>query len=248
MGMLYLFEIITIPLGLVWIARHWHLPSARFLLFWLLISPISSALTKDGGNHAGRLIVMLPPLILVSALGLGSLLHRRIVTLGVLLSGLFFFSFFMYRYHVEWPADSWRFWQFGFKEGLTYIKDDPRYTGRVFINSTYETALPRFLFWFEYDPESFQTQSKSLIYTQDIVPGFSGYVLDNKYYFGTIANNILSGGFKALLQPGDVYLASFRDEIGTSDWTTSPTEGISVDKIVYSPTGEKIFAVLSVSP
>lgn len=248
MGMFYLFEVITIPLGLAWIALNWRSKAARLLLLWLLISPVSSALTKDGGNHAGRLIVMLPPMLLVSALGLQVLLTKKILSVLVTGVAVYCFSFFMYRYHVEWPKDSWRFWQYGFKEAFAYTRSIQPQPARIFFNSTYETALPRFLFWFAYDPQLFQNQANTLIYQEEIVPGFSGVTLENKYYFGTITNKVRTDGFRKLLRPGDVYVASYRDEIGTDDWTVSPVEGLSVQKIIYSPTGEPVFAVLSVSP
>ncbi len=245
MGMLYLFEIITIPVGLSWMVLNWRSKAVRLLLLWLLISPVSSALTKDGGNHAGRLIVMLPPLLLVSALGLRVILKKRLLSILVISGAVYCFSFFMYRYHVEWPQDSWRFWQFGFKEAYTYVKSiDPKPT-RIFFNSTYETALPRFMFWFAYDPARFQSQVTRLSYQDDIVAGFDGFALENKYYFGTINMGIRESGFLALMRPGDIYVASFRDEIGTDDWTTGPIDGLNVDKIIYSPTGERLFAILS---
>lgn len=248
MGMLYLFELVTIPAGLTWIVLNWRSKGARLLILWLLISPVSSALTKDGGNHAGRLIVMLPPLLLISALGLRIILTKKWLSVLVVGGVIYCFSFFMYRYHVEWPKDSWRFWQYGFKGAYTYARSISPKPTRIFFNSTYETALPRFLFWFRFDPSRFQSQISSLQYQKDVVPGFDGFALDDKYYFGTVNLLVREKGFINLLKPGDLYIASYRDEIGTDDWTVSPVAGLEVKNIIVSPTGEKLFAVLSVAP
>lgn len=242
MGMLYYFEIITLPLGVAWVVLNWRRKSARLIFWWLLIAPVSSALTKDGGNHAGRLIVMLPPLVCLSALGMRFLVNRKLLFVSILILAAFNFAFFIYRYHVEWPRDSWRFWQYGYKEALAYLKD--KNYSRVYLNNTYETALPRFLFWYNYSPETFQKQYPDAISTNNIVPGFSGFSLGNRYFFGTINQKIKDEGFAKLLKPGEAYLASFRDEIGTDDWTTSPMKNVEVVKIIKSPTGESLFAVI----
>jgi len=44
------------------------------IISWLLLAPIPSALTKDGGNHATRLFLMIPPLVILSALGLNKII------------------------------------------------------------------------------------------------------------------------------------------------------------------------------
>ncbi|MBI2008482.1 glycosyltransferase family 39 protein [Candidatus Amesbacteria bacterium] len=230
MGMLYTFEIITILTGL-FASRN------KTLIFWLLIAPLASALTKDGGNHAGRLIVMLPPLLLLSAYGINSLWNKKIIFIFLSAFALFNFSFYLYRYYAEWTTDGWRFWQPGYKTAMAYLKSlDPVLT-RVYFNNTYEFTLSRFLFWYAYDPVEFQRQYP--LRDTNPIPGFDGFNL-GKYYFGTLKNKTAESGFANLLQPGVAYLASVRDEVGTGT-----VGGVNVDLIISSPTGLSLYYILT---
>ena len=231
MGMLYMFEAVTIIAGL-FVSRN------KTLILWLLIAPLASALTKDGGNHAGRLIVMLPPLILLSAIGVNHLFSKKIIFLAISAFALFNFTFYLYRYYMEWTADGWRFWQPGYKTAMTYLKSlDPVLT-RIYFNNTYEFTLSRFLFWYAYDPAEFQRQYP----LRDAYPSpdFDGFNLGQKFYFGTLKNKTAESGFARLLQPGEAYLASVRDEIGTGT-----LGGVNVDQIISSPTGLPLYYILT---
>lgn len=230
MGMLYMFEAITILTGL-FVFRN------KTAILWLLIAPLASALTKDGGNHAGRLIVMLPPLILLSAAGFNYLLSKKIAIL-ILFFAVFNFSFYLYRYYAEWTTDGWRFWQPGYKTAMTYLKSLDPVLFRVYFNNTYEFTLSRFLFWYQYDPAAFQSQYP--LRDASPVPGFDGFSLGQKYYFGTLKNKIAESGFSQLLQPGEAYLASVRDEVGTGT-----VGGVNVDQTINSPTGLPLYYVLT---
>ncbi len=256
MGELYLFEAITIVLGFGVIAKQLVTtstvkPPYYLLLGWLLIAPVASALTKDGGNHAGRLIVLLPPLAIISAMGINQLFtskHKTPVKLAIIivcLLGTYNISKYLFRYYVEWPRESWRFWQSGFKESMLYLKKHDSETNRIYINNTYEPSLPRFLFWYNYDPGLFQKQFTSYEMKSDIVPGFKGFNIGDKYYFGIVEKIVKDQGFIELLKPGDIYVASARDEIGTGDWINSPTKDVRILKTVLNPSAQPIFYILS---
>lgn len=230
MGMIYLFETVTIILGLAFFRN-------KLVISWLLVAPLASALTKDGGNHAGRLIVMLPPLILLSAAGINSLWNRKILFFALSAFALFNFSFYLYRYYLEWTTDGWRFWQPGYKTAMTYLKSFDPVLSRVYFNNTYEFTLPRFLFWYAYDPAAFQRQYP--LRDANPAPGFDGFNLD-KYYFGTLKNKTAETGFAQLLQPGEAYLASVRDEVGTGT-----VDGVDIGQIITSPTGLPLYYILT---
>ncbi|OGD04518.1 hypothetical protein A3D85_01890 [Candidatus Amesbacteria bacterium RIFCSPHIGHO2_02_FULL_47_9] len=209
----------------------------KLILGWLLIAPIASAMTKDGGNHAGRLIVMLPPLILLSAAGLNYLRPKKLLFFALGAFAVFNFSFYLYRYYIEWTHDAWRFWQPGFKTALTYLKSQDSNFSRVYLNNTYEFTLSRFLFWFAYDPALFQSEYP--LRDSNPTSAFDGYNI-GKYYFGTLKNRVAETGFSQLLQPGEAYLASVRDEIGTGT-----IGGVTVDQIITSPTGLPLYYILT---
>ncbi len=197
-------------------------------LGWLVISPLSSALTSDGAYHATRLFFMLVPLSV--AFGTGALYLTRlpkllfgvyviILTIQIVYAGHYYYN--------QYPKDSWRWWQVGFKSAFTELDKIESNYSRIFINNTYEPALIRFLFYTNYSPTKFQhefTRDQPIV---NIVPGYSGFSLENKYFFGSF--NLTSDGPQNHLMPNSLYLISQRDDIpGDWDWRVSPPTGIKV--------------------
>ena len=60
-GQLHLSETLPLIIGL------YHFPAV--LIPWILLSPIPAALTREGGNHAARLLILFPALAWVITLG-----------------------------------------------------------------------------------------------------------------------------------------------------------------------------------
>lgn len=95
MGYFYLVEILTITFGLIYllIKRYGRLLS--LLLIWILVAPVATALITD--PHGLRSAFLVPPLVLLSAIGVNYLWelckmkHRYL--LGAFLVILFFFQF-----------------------------------------------------------------------------------------------------------------------------------------------------------
>lgn len=96
-GSLYIVELISIFFGLGFLLRNNKIKKLMFLTGWLLIAPIATAFISD--PHALRNSFMLPPLILLSAVGLHYLWVLRkqfsikviifVVTLGFLIQFIF---------------------------------------------------------------------------------------------------------------------------------------------------------------
>ncbi len=199
-GEMYHYDLFLVLIGLVLVilatikepAKKFH----RIFPLWLILAPIASSLTQGGGTHAARLILMLPPLIFLSAVGFNFLIKikrpgmRNIVVVLAALVIIFEVSKFMNRYFVVWPNVSWRQWQYGFKETLQYIKGIDGNYNRVYLNSTYEPMLPRFLFWYGYDMQLFQKQFEKDTFSDNIAPNFNGFKLGDKYYFGDMKKPI----------------------------------------------------------
>lgn len=237
-GEFYFFETITILLGLIFLIKNFK---RDYMLFfgWLLIAPIPAVLTSEGGNHAGRLILVLVPIIIISSLGINYLLSLKgnkwkILTAIILMVSLANISSYFYRYYVEWPKDSWRFWQSGYKELMNVIKQNDYKYSKVFFNNTYEPTLPRFLFWTNYDIALFQKQFTLDQPRSEIAAGFDGFKLGDKYYFGIFKKPIEKN-----IKPGNLYVYSARDDV------TNPKilEGYNVETI-YSPKKDPIFYIV----
>lgn len=243
-GMLYHFDLILIIVGAFLVIK--RLLANRkgqgilLLISWLLLAPLPSVLTKDGGNHASRLILMMPPLILLSAVGFEFLLRKKkklgekVIICAFIILMVFDISKFIHRYFVIWPGESWRIWQYGFKEVLTDVaKQDDNYT-RIYFNNTYEPILPRFLFYYGYDMKLFQKQFTKDVHIEGILPGFNGFSLGDKYYFGELIKPI-----EPLAKKGHLVVASAQHDV--TDPSIFGRSDLKLIETYYSPTAIPIF-------
>lgn len=242
MGQMYFFETILLGLGLFWILRRGVEGQKEkwFVLGWLLLAPIPASLTYDGGFHGTRDFLMLPPLMILVALGFNNLLVNKKVKYGLvilIIIAIFNFTFFLHRYFINYPTESWRAWQFGYKESMQYVAENSGNYEKILINNTYEPSLIRFLFWTKFNPEKFHQEFSGDKMVKNITDSFDGFRLD-KYYFGKI-----SGPFEQIIDSKTLYVASARDDI------TNPTslldKNVKVLDTVYSPTGEPVFYLLT---
>lgn len=220
---------VTAPLlllGLVFAIKN----SNFLLLAWLFLSPIPSALTQGGGNHATRLFIMLPPLVILSALGvikLSELLKskRILVTCYLLLATAMTFNViaYLHRYASHYRYESTKNWHYGYESIFNQLKSVQNDYKRIFINNTYEPSLLRFVFYTKLSPKEFQTMFTTDTPKENIIPGFDGFKLGDKYYFGKARN---LDDLTKLIQKGDLYLAVQMEEIpGNWDWSKDPPAG-----------------------
>ena len=220
----------------------------KFLIIaWLLLAPIPSSLTIDGAYHATRLFILIVPLILISAAGTTYLFENlnkqvfKTAFLVIVLVGLVNLATYFHQYWVHYPKDSWRWWQIGFKEGMGFIAANQNNFEKILINNTYEPALIRFLFYTKYEPAKFHQNFSGDQPKKQILSGFDGFSLENKFFFGTKTVE-----FPKILDSKTLYLVSQRDEVpGDLDYRAEPPANVKVLKTVTNPFGEPIFYLLT---
>lgn len=245
-GELYWIQLPLLLLGLFLMVKRKDRAS-KLWLGWLLLAPIPAALTVDAA-HATRLILMLPPLAVASAVGINGLIKwksyfKKIVLVLVSLVLLVEFGLYLHRYWVHYPKESWRWWHTGYKEAMLFMKQNEGDYELVVFNNSYEPSLIRFLFWWGYPPERFLNEFEEDKAKEEILAGFNGFSLEDKYYFGTV-----SEGREVLkfVRPGMLYLVSQRDEVpGDWDWEKNPPDELRVLRTVRNPYGEPIFYVVT---
>ena len=237
-GELYLFEIVTVILGIVFLLKSSIVnhKSILFIFCWLVIAPIASALTFQS-PHALRAHNMVIPLVILSAVGLNSIIaslgkFKRFKQLGFgLISFIFLLSFarylHMYWVHMskEYPFSS----QYGVKELVSYLNEtvESRYKKAV-VTDRYDQPYILFLFYLKYDPAKFQGEHTLTLRDQY---GFSTVRSFGKYTFTSITN-------------WDRTRENFRDYlIAGTDEEILP--GTNVVKEIYGINGCKYFQVVA---
>ncbi len=94
----------------------------EFFLFWILVSPLSAAITRDGQGYLYRVLTMLPLFTYLSALGLMRFLLSFKGKIRLALSATFLLIavcstlYFLYGYFQVYPALAAKSYEFGFKE------------------------------------------------------------------------------------------------------------------------------------
>jgi hypothetical protein len=136
----------------------------QFLPLWFFLSIIPSAVTKDA-PHVLRTILILPSPMVISAVGLKSLLDflkNKSKFKGSFLYGIFIaavtFSFYLWwnDYSKIYPkAYSWA-WQYGYKETVNFIKINYEKYDKIIITKRYGEPHEFLLYYLKYDPEKYQ--------------------------------------------------------------------------------------------
>ncbi len=185
-GQLYLFEIITITLGVIFLLRKFD-KSSKVVISWLLIAPLASALTFQS-PHALRAHNMVIPITIISAVGLTVLFNwfgrarKYKKVLYILFSLVIFLNLatylHMYWVHMakEYPYSS----QYGVKELVDYVKKNEGGYKNIVITDRYDQPYILFLFYMKYPPAKFQIDH---ILTPKDSFGFSTVRSFDKYRF-----------------------------------------------------------------
>lgn len=117
-----------------------------FIIFWLVVFPLASALTNDGVPHATRSLVGAPVMCILSGFGVSGLVHSMsgmaggrktayalyAAVIAVSLVSLFVFS---RKYFYWYPKVSYPAWEYGQKDIFTQIRKIEGGYKRVCIES-----------------------------------------------------------------------------------------------------------------
>ncbi|HSV94389.1 MAG TPA: glycosyltransferase family 39 protein [Spirochaetia bacterium] len=222
---------------------------SRLILLWLFLSPLASSLTQGGGNHATRLFVMLPAVIIASAVGfvyVANLLSAKIkgYLLGIIfvaISLIFVVSYF-HQYSSHYKYLSTKNWHYGYEQTFSGLSMETVGNHNLYINNTYEPSLLKFLFFSKYPPQKFQQEFTGDQTVTSLIPNFDGFRLGSNLYFGAIQTGVSLDDF---LNSGDIYIASQRMEIpGDQDWSKETPHAFSIPSITYDVFGQPLFTVI----
>jgi 4-amino-4-deoxy-L-arabinose transferase-like glycosyltransferase len=159
-GQFHLPEVVTFIFGLFCLgtAKFINKKEAYLIAFWLLVGPIPSSLTRDGGAHAARTFLLLPAFILTISLGANYLFSKfrplfLIYIVFLLFSGLNIFTYFFGTYRFE----SSRPFQWGFDKVINLALENSAKYSLVVVDLKNDSPLMAYLFTTRLPPAEFQT-------------------------------------------------------------------------------------------
>lgn len=172
-------NMITIPvtvlflIGLIYITLKINQPEKKFILSWLLLSPLAAAMTVDQ-PHALRTCVMIPSITIIAAYGWKRLLssnyrlniNQTIQSLMIALLIIIFFgnylSFYFYQYRQKYSNS----WQYGYKEAIDYLNENSsNYSHIIFTKKIGEPHI-FYAFYTQLDPKEIWPNQNNLRYQQ----------------------------------------------------------------------------------
>lgn len=192
MGLFYRIEAIPFILGLIlFFASKEDKRLKALIAFFLLAGVIPASLTRDGGNHATRLILILPSMVFLIAYGLTKLPGlfpkklRPFAVLGYSLLLLVNFAFYKHLYWVHNPWYSERWWHAGFKETFESVREVEGNYDKIVISNAGEPPWIFFAGWNEYPPDKWHEGYP--FEHADLGIAFEEIPYIGKYYFGQVS-------------------------------------------------------------
>lgn len=146
-------------LGILVLFKNIKKDKFKLLLFWLLVSPLPSSITRDA-PHILRGIIFLPIVVITIVLGF-SLIYSKFPKISILylttilVSSLFLFWPKYKAYSINYSSS----WQFGYQEAVSYIKENYSSYDQIIITKKYGEAHEFLLFNWPWDPKSYQNDS-----------------------------------------------------------------------------------------
>src|SRR3989344_1659579 len=160
MGMLYLWELPFIFAGL-YILINRRNRYALVLIVFFLLAPLPSAITT-GTPHPIRAIALMPAFHIFTAIGavfislrilkIRTMFGRAILLSIIALSLLFNFTYYLHQYYVHSPIEYGYFWQYGYKEALSFAKENEKRFSNIVMTYEYDQPYVYYLFYNKIDP------------------------------------------------------------------------------------------------
>jgi 4-amino-4-deoxy-L-arabinose transferase-like glycosyltransferase len=242
-GQFYKIEFFALLFGAgLFFLSHRDLKLRIFMLFWIFAGILPAALTRDGGDHATRLIVILPAFLILIVYGLqqGVELVSKRIRRPVLFTYfiLLLLCFFSYQ-HIYWVHNPWhseRAWHAGYKEIVEVVKAYEVDYDKIIITNAVEPPEIFFAAYYPYQPALWQ-----MGLDKKHLDGFGELKKIDKYYFGQIGEEGIEKLYN-YLDEKTLYIAAER-EVGAnllSDPAKSP-QGLKLINVVTYPSGEPAF-------
>lgn len=184
-GEFYKIDTIFLILGVLYLIYKKSRESI-LLLTWALVAPLPSALVAEA-PHAARAMYMMGSWHMISAVGfyfIIKLIRKPIfkagiifITIAVLSLSLknyldYYFGEYAKRYAIEW--------QYGMKQIVEYVKDNPKYN-QVFVT---DIRSQPYIFFLYYLKTPLPDYLRTVTFNRSESKSYNNVVFFDKYYFG----------------------------------------------------------------
>lgn len=144
-------------IGLIYLIFYYKDSRLKFiLLFWLFVSPIPSAITRDA-PHVLRGIIFFPIIIIVIIFGLNYLksIPKKITTTYMLIT-LLITQIYFWKNLINYSKTYSSSWQYGYQQLVDYIKPIYSKYDQIIITKKYGEPHEFILFYWPWSPSSYQ--------------------------------------------------------------------------------------------
>lgn len=190
MGMFYKVEAIALIIGVV---AFFSLKNNRkmlsFVIFLVVFGAIPSAITRDGGNHATRLILVFLPLSFLISYGLYAVLNLKNKITKTLFITTYFsvlallFINYQHQYWIHNPRVSEKWWHYGWSEVTAALKEQENNYEKIVISTADEPPWVFFAASYQYPPDKWQANFP--LENKVFLEGFGEVSHIDKFYFGS---------------------------------------------------------------
>lgn len=166
-GVLYYIDLLFLTLGVIYLIRE-KIAGRNFIWYWLLISPLPAALSRDA-IQAVRSLNMVLPLMIIIGCGMyqiyGWLRSQRKILLvagyWLLIAGfLWCFAYYLDQYYIHYSVHSSQFWQYGYKEVVNFIYPIENNYSKIIFTQKWGQPYIYWLFYSQYNPAAYQKQAR----------------------------------------------------------------------------------------
>jgi len=192
----FLFSPLFLPffiLGIFILIKNIKKRPFNVLLFWLLISPIPSSITRDA-PHILRSITFLPIVAITIILGFDFLVKKIpkiscLYIIVVLIFGQFLFWPKYQTYAINYSSS----WQYGYEQAVSYTKAHYSQYDQIIITKNYGEPHEFLLFYWPWNPSDYQSSpTKNWNYHADWywIDGFDKFKFLNDWDVKSLTKNI----------------------------------------------------------
>lgn len=164
-GMMYMVDIIMLGFGFFYLISKKRKPLENFMLYWLIIAPIPSALTRDSIS-AVRSFNMIIPLVFISSYGIIFLFNlskrKSVIYLAgslILILYLFFLVRYLDLYYIHDPLVTSKDRLYGYKMAVNQLLIKGKEKEKIIFTNIYGQPYIFYLFYSKYDPKKYQVNA-----------------------------------------------------------------------------------------